>query len=80
MTTTYHQQQETRSRIRRTIEELRKEGSTVPQLIEALRNELTLLHFEDDANADSLHGSGAGSSQTTAVNESQGLINHDTSN
>jgi hypothetical protein len=73
MTTTYQQQQETRSRIRRTIEELRSLGSTVPQLIEALRNELTLLHFEDDANADSVDNSGAGSSQTTAVNESQGL-------
>jgi hypothetical protein len=74
MTATYQQQQETRLRIRRTIEELRKEGSTVPQLIEALRNELTLLHFEDDANAAVIgDGSGAGSSQTTAVNESQGL-------
>jgi hypothetical protein len=56
----FQQQMETRSRIRQTIEELRQEGSTVPQLIEAFRSELTLLHIEDDANADSLHNSGAG--------------------
>jgi hypothetical protein len=29
--------------------------------------------YQDDANADSVDNSGAGSSQTTAVNESQGL-------
>lgn len=53
---------ETRSRIRQTITELKTQGVTVPQLIEGMRNELTLLHLEDDknaeANTDRLHTSG----------------------
>lgn len=54
---------ETRSRIRQTIDQLKTQGVTVPQLIEGMRNELTLLHLEDDrnaeANTESLTGSGA---------------------
>lgn len=68
MTTAYQQQQETRSRIRQTIEELRQKGSTVPQLIEALRNELTLLHLEDDASADELETRSAGSLPNDQLN------------
>jgi hypothetical protein len=54
---------ETRSRIRQTIDQLKSQGVTVPQLIEGMRNELQLLHLEDDknaeANTESLTRSGA---------------------
>ncbi len=59
----FQEHQETRSRIRQTIDQLKTQGVTVPQLIEGMRNELTLLHLEDDrnaeANTDRLHSSGA---------------------
>jgi hypothetical protein len=59
----FREHQETRSRIRQTIDQLKTQGVTVPQLIEGMRNELTLLHLEDDrnaeANTDRLHSSGA---------------------
>jgi hypothetical protein len=62
-----------RDRFKAAINQLKAEGVTAAELIEACRSELQILHIEDyrnsKANADSLHGSGAGSSQTTAVNE-----------
>ena len=69
----FQQQMETRSHIRKAIDQLRSDGVTIPQLIEAMRNELQLLHIEDDRNAEAstkdLHRPGAGSSPTTATNE-----------
>jgi len=62
-----------RDRLRATLEALKAEGITRSELIECLGNETHLLLIEDEkqfkANADSLSRSGAGSSQTTAVNE-----------
>jgi hypothetical protein len=59
----FREHQETRSRIRQTIDQLKTQGVTVPQLIEGMRNELQLLHLEDDknaeANTESLTRSGA---------------------
>ena len=64
--TAYEQSMELRSRLRQTLNQLKTEGVTVPKLIEAMRNELSLLHIEDDeTSTDSLSGSGAGASQTT---------------
>jgi hypothetical protein len=48
----FQQQMETRSHFRQIISQLKNQGVTVPQLIEAMRNELTLLHLEDDRNAE----------------------------
>jgi hypothetical protein len=57
---TFRQHVETRSRLRQTIDQLKNEGATLSQLIEAMRNELSLLHIEDDqVNADSLQTSSA---------------------
>ena len=61
---------ETRSRFHQLITQLKAQGVSVPLLIEAMRNELTLLHLEDDrnaeANTDRLNSSGADfSTQTT---------------
>jgi|GEM_PF-2395654 len=54
---------ETRSRFHQLITQLKAQGVSVPLLIEAMRNELTLLHLEDDenskANTDRLETSGA---------------------
>ena len=59
----FQQQMEPRSYIRQTIDQLRNDGVTIPQLIEAMRNELQLLHIEDDRNAEAsakdLHRPGA---------------------
>jgi hypothetical protein len=59
----FQQQMETRTHFRQIISQLKSQGVTVPQLIEAMRNELQLLHIEDDRNAEastkSLSGSGA---------------------
>jgi|GEM_PF-3878874 hypothetical protein len=63
-TQTFTEHQEVRSHFRHAIEKLKQSGTTVPELIEALRAELTLLHLEDDANADSVHNSDVGSSPT----------------
>src|SRR4028119_123729 len=58
----FQEHQETRSRIHQTITQLKTQGVSVPLLIEAMRNELTLLHLEDDenseANTDRLDSSG----------------------
>jgi hypothetical protein len=101
-----------RDRIKAVINQLKTEGVTAAELIEACRSELQILHIEDyrnskamnpedtedwnpdracvemaelfnqadqiisqphyqdDANADSVDNSGAGSSQTTQANES----------
>jgi hypothetical protein len=59
-----------RDRIRTTLDQLKAEGVTVGKLIEGMRNELTLLHVEDDASADSLTGSSADASQPTETNQS----------
>jgi hypothetical protein len=56
-----------RDRIKTAINQLKAEGVTVAELIEACRNELQLLHLEDDANAEVLTGPGAGSSSQTTV-------------
>ena len=61
---------ETRSRFHQLITQLKTQGVSVSELIEAIRNELTLLHLEDDrnaeANTDRLNSSGADfSTQTT---------------
>ena len=58
-----------RDRIKVIINQLKAEGVTVAELIEACRNELQLLHLEDDANAEVLTGPGAGSLQTTEAND-----------
>ena len=54
---------ETRSHFHELITQLKSQGVSVSELIEAIRNELTLLHLEDDrnaeANTDRLHSSGA---------------------
>jgi hypothetical protein len=59
----FREHQETRSRFHQLITQLKTQGVTVPQLIEGMRNELQLLHLEDDknaeANTDRLHSSGA---------------------
>jgi hypothetical protein len=53
---------EARSRFHQLITQLKTQGVSVPLLIEAMRNELQLLHLEDDenseANTDRLHTSG----------------------
>jgi hypothetical protein len=54
-----------RDRIKTAINQLKAEGVTVAELIEACRNELQLLHLEDDASAEVLTGPGAGSSSQT---------------
>ncbi len=66
----FQEHQETRSRFHQLITQLKTQGVSVPLLIEAMRNELTLLHLEDDrnaeANTDRLNSSGADfSTQTT---------------
>ena len=59
----FQQHQETRSQFHELIDQLKTQGVSVPELIEVMRNELTLLHLEDDRNAEaspkSLSGSGA---------------------
>ena len=59
----FQQHQETRSQFQELIDQLKSQGVSVPELIEVMRNELTLLHLEDDRNAEaspkSLSGSGA---------------------
>lgn len=58
-----------RDRIRTTLDELKTEGISTGELIECIGNELHRLKIQDErdfkANADRLHSSGAGSSQTT---------------
>jgi hypothetical protein len=58
----FQEHQETRSRFHQLITQLKTQGVSVPLLIEAMRNELQLLHLEDDenseANTDRLHTSG----------------------
>ena len=53
-----------RDRIRGTLDQLKAEGVTVGELIEGVRNELMLLHIQDDSAA-VLDGPGADASQTT---------------
>ena len=48
----FQEHQETRSRFHQTITQLKTQGVSVPLLIEAMRNELTLLHLEDDKNSE----------------------------
>ena len=48
----FREHQETRSHFHQLIDQLKTQGVTVPQLIEGMRNELTLLHLEDDKNAE----------------------------
>lgn len=51
---------EVRSRIRTTLQALEANGFTLSEVIEGVRNELSLLHIRDDkASADSLRGSSA---------------------
>ena len=61
--TKFQQHQETRSQFHELIDQLKTQGVSVPELIEVMRNELTLLHLEDDRNAEaspkSLSRSGA---------------------
>jgi hypothetical protein len=61
--TKFQHHQETRSQFQELIDQLKTQGVSVPELIEVMRNELTLLHLEDDRNAEaspkSLSGSGA---------------------
>jgi hypothetical protein len=61
--TKFQQHLETRSQFHELIDQLKTQGVSVPELIEVMRNELTLLHLEDDRNAEaspkSLSGSGA---------------------
>ena len=58
----FQEHQETRSHFHQIITQLKTQGVSVPLLIEAMRNELTLLHLEDDenseANTDRLDSSG----------------------
>jgi hypothetical protein len=58
-----------RDRIRGTLDQLKAEGVTVGELIEGIRNELTLLHIQDDS-AEVLTGPGADASQPTETNQS----------
>jgi uncharacterized protein YoaH (UPF0181 family) len=55
-----------RDRLRATLDELKTEGISTGELIECVGNELHLLKIQDEkqfkTNADSLTGSGAGSS------------------
>jgi hypothetical protein len=48
----FQQHQETRSHFHELIDQLKTQGVSVPELIEVMRNELTLLHLEDDRNAE----------------------------
>ena len=61
--TKFQQHLETRSQFHELIDQLKTQGVSVPELIEVMRNELTLLHLEDDRNAEAspkrLSGSGA---------------------
>jgi hypothetical protein len=50
--TKFQQHQETRSQFHELIDQLKTQGVSVPELIEVMRNELTLLHLEDDRNAE----------------------------
>jgi hypothetical protein len=50
--TKFQQHQETRSHFHELIDQLKSQGVSVPELIEVMRNELTLLHLEDDRNAE----------------------------
>ena len=50
--TKFQQHQETRSHFHELIDQLKTQGVSVPELIEVMRNELTLLHIEDDRNAE----------------------------
>jgi hypothetical protein len=50
--TKFHQHQKTRSQFHELIDQLKTQGVSVPELIEVMRNELTLLHIEDDRNAE----------------------------
>ncbi len=64
----FQEQMETRSHFRQIISQLKSQGVSVPQLIEAIRNELQLLHIEDDRNeasADELDTRSADPDQTT---------------
>jgi hypothetical protein len=66
----FQEHMEARTCFKQTITQLKTQGVSVPLLIEAMRNELTLLHLEDDrnaeANTDRLNSSGADfSTQTT---------------
>lgn len=54
-----------RDRISFILNDLKQEGVTLPQLIEATRDELQLLHIADEASGDELDTRTAGSSQTT---------------
>src|SRR4028118_749354 len=64
----FQEHQETRSHFHQLITQLKSQGVSVSELIEAIRNELTLLHLEDDKNSevntDRLQTSGADFSQT----------------
>jgi hypothetical protein len=44
--TKFQQHQETRSHFHELIDQLKSQGVSVPELIEVMRNELTLLHLE----------------------------------
>jgi hypothetical protein len=59
----FREHQETRSHFHQLITQLKSQGVSVPLLIEAMRNELQLLHLQDDknaeANTDRLDNSGA---------------------
>jgi hypothetical protein len=50
--TKFQQHQETRSHFHELIDQLKTQRVSVPELIEVMRNELTLLHLEDDRNAE----------------------------
>ena len=50
--TKFQQHLETRSQFHELIHQLKSQGVSVPELIEVMRNELTLLHLEDDRNAE----------------------------
>ena len=50
--TKFQHHQETRSQFQELIDKLKTQGVSVPELIEVMRNELTLLHIEDDRNAE----------------------------
>jgi len=67
----FQEHQETRSRFHQLITQLKTQGVSVSELIEAIRNELTLLHLEDDRNAkvsaDELHSPSADFSQPTRI-------------